>query len=542
MVALAVILVVVWIGALVPRELAKSDEGRYAEISREMVATGDWLTPRLDGLKYFEKPPLQYWATAVFDEAFGLHEWTARLWTGLTGLFGLAFLGWATRRVYGPTTALYSLAVLASSLLYVLIGHVDTLDMGLTGFMTGTLSGVLVALFGIKPGDRLATLIAWSSAALAVLSKGLIGLVLPGAVVVLYMALARDWRVLSRLRLPFGVPLFFLIASPWFIAVSIANPDFAHFFFIHEHVDRFLTHEHNRVGPWWYFIPILAAGSLPWLTLLPFAAKEAALAPEADNHDATRQRLADRFLLLWALFIFLFFSLSGSKLPSYILPIMPALAVLVARVLVSSRLFVLVWHARAIALLAAAGISLSLTSGLLAGHPDELAGYGLFGRVIAIGAAALLIGALVAARAFRLGRRQQGVLTIAGASILAAVFGLCGYTALDRFASAKYVADVITPVLTPDTEIYSVEAYEQTLPFYLRRTMTLVNHRDELDFGLTAEPSRWVPTLEGFARAWQGDSRAIAVMPPSTFDKLRLMSLSYRILLADRRFVVIAKP
>jgi len=538
---LAFLLIAIWLGALAPRQLAKSDEGRYAEISREMTVTGDWLTPRLDGLKYFEKPALQYWATALADEAFGLSEWSARLWTGLTALFGLAALGLGVYCVYGRTTAIVSVAVLSSSLMYFLMGHVDTLDMGLTAFMTATLAGLLAGLFGVREHPK-AMLLAWAAAALAVLSKGLIGIVLPGAIVVIYMCATRNWRILARSRLIAGMALFLVIASPWFIAVSIANPHFAHFFFIHEHVERFLTHEHNRVGPWWYFVPILMAGMLPWLTL----SLAAVIATVSNRRSApsvlAREIAADRFLLLWAGFIFLFFSASGSKLPSYILPVIPALCVLTARTLLSLGLAALVWHARGIALVAALGVALGLVSRDFALHADEIAAYARFGRIVSAGALVVVLGALWAAREFRLGLRQRGVLLLALASILACVLGLCGYAELDRFASAKYVADAINPLLTPDTPIYSVEEYEQTLPFYLRRTMTLVNHRDELDFGINEEPGKWIATLAEFEKAWSRDTRAIAVMPPSTFDKLRVMNLASHVVLADRRFVVIAKP
>ena len=330
---LALILVILWIGALAPRHLAKTDEGRYAEISREMVKSGDWLTPRLDGIKYFEKPPLQYWATALADDAFGLNEFSARLWTGVTGLIGLLAIGLAARRVYGRPTAIAAVAVLASSMLYLLMGHIDTLDMGLTGFMTVTLSAILASQFGANRGPPALVYLAWASAGAAILSKGLIGLVLPGIVTVLYILLTRDWQMLLRMRLISGLLLLFAIAAPWFVMVSRANPEFAHFFFIHEHVERFLTHEHNRVGAWWYFIPILAIGSLPWLTLLPQAVLVAVAPKQHTDPDLRRQARADRFLLLWAGFIFFFFSISGSKLPSYILPVMPALALLIARAL-----------------------------------------------------------------------------------------------------------------------------------------------------------------------------------------------------------------
>ena len=143
--ALVLIGLAVWFANLDYRKLIKSDEGRYAEISREMAVSGDWVTPRLNGIKYFEKPPLHYWAGAAAFTLFGEHEWAARLWSALTGLLGIALAWYVGRRLFGPAAGLYAAVALASSLMYVVVGHLNTLDMGLTLFLFAVLCGFLLA-------------------------------------------------------------------------------------------------------------------------------------------------------------------------------------------------------------------------------------------------------------------------------------------------------------------------------------------------------------------------------------------------------------
>jgi 4-amino-4-deoxy-L-arabinose transferase-like glycosyltransferase len=269
---LLAIFAIAWFCNLGYRHLAKSDEGRYAEIPREMVASGDWLTPRLNGFKYFEKPPLQYWATAAAFSVFGQTEWAARLWPGLTGFFGVLLVFWFGSRLLGPPAGLYGAAVVASSAIYVSIGHMLTLDMGLTLFMSASVFSIALAQRdqASEAERRRWMLLAWAAAALAVLSKGLIGIVLPAGAIALYVLVERDWKVLARLHAVSGALLFVAIAAPWFAAVSIVNPEFFRFFFIHEHFERFLTQVHRRDEPAWYFIPVLLAGVLPWiLSLFP---------------------------------------------------------------------------------------------------------------------------------------------------------------------------------------------------------------------------------------------------------------------------------
>ena len=187
----------IWFSNLEYRKLVNPDEGRYAEIPREMVASGDWTTPRLNDIKYFEKPALQYWATAMAYTVFGEHQWTARLWSALTGFLGVLMVFFTGRRLFGATAGWYAALVLGSSLLWVLIGHVNTLDMGVSFFLSAAVCAFLLAQHDAADARARARwmLAAWAALALAVLSKGLIGLVLPGAALVLYIVIERDWRL-----------------------------------------------------------------------------------------------------------------------------------------------------------------------------------------------------------------------------------------------------------------------------------------------------------------------------------------------------------
>ena len=184
---LAVALLILWFGTLGYRKLIKSDEGRYAEIAREMAVSGDWVTPRLNGIKYFEKPPLQYWATAAAYTLFGQHEWTARLWDALTGLIGILLSWWTGRRLFGPAAGAYAAIVLASSFMYVVLGHLNTLDMGLNLFLFAALNAFLLAQRDQATPRETALWMytAWAAAAGAVLSKGMVGNLIPAATLLL---------------------------------------------------------------------------------------------------------------------------------------------------------------------------------------------------------------------------------------------------------------------------------------------------------------------------------------------------------------------
>ncbi|HET7674237.1 MAG TPA: glycosyltransferase family 39 protein, partial [Gammaproteobacteria bacterium] len=319
----------VWFGSIQHRDLFQTDEGRYAEIPREMVVTGDWITPRLDGFKYFEKPILHYWITAAIYKVAGQHNWTARLWIAVAGFLLLGLTWYSGWRLFGAATGYYAALMLAGSFYFVFMGHFNTLDMGVTLFMSASLFAFLIAQE--RPEDHAHTLrwmlVAWAAAALALLTKGLEAVVIPGFVFVLYTLTQRDWRAWRRLHVLPGLALFLAIGAPWFVAVSLKNRDFFHFFFVVQHFERYLTPIAHRYGAWWYFIPVLLLGMLPWLwqgLLALWRGAAAVFSRDGGFNHAW-------FLWLWIAVIFVFFSYSDSKLASYVLPLFPALALLIGR-------------------------------------------------------------------------------------------------------------------------------------------------------------------------------------------------------------------
>ena len=530
---------IVWFCNLGYRSLVRPDEGRYAEIAREMAVTGDWVTPRLNGIKYFEKPPLQYWATAAAYNAFGEHEWTARLWSALTGFFGVSMVGFAGMRLFGRRAGFFSALVLASSVLYAAIGHINTLDMGVTFCLTLGLLGFLLAQQGEQrtPETRLWMWLAWAAMGLAFLSKGLIGLVLPGATMVAYALIQRDLSFLKRLDPFAGVAIMLAIALPWIAAVSIANPEFPHFFFIHEHLERFLTRVHHRTAPWWYFIPILIAGMLPWTPLLGQALVT------AWKRDATQRSFKlRRFLLIYSGVIFLFFSTSQSKLPSYILPIFPALALLVGEWLGHVRGRKLAWLILPIAVLALAGAIASPFVAHVGSEKVPAALYGIFSKWILAGTLTLLAASCLAMVFAWRERIEVAVIALGAGGLLLIQLVMTGHEALSPSYSTAHLAGMIRPLLDADTPFYSVRTYEHTLPFYIKRTVTLVDYRDELDFGLKQEPQREIPTIEEFEARWRNDRKALAIMGPDVYRTLTGRGLPMRLLYEDARRVIVSKP
>ncbi|HSN20398.1 MAG TPA: phospholipid carrier-dependent glycosyltransferase [Usitatibacter sp.] len=521
------------------RRLANPDEGRYSEISREMALSGDWVTPRLNGIKYFEKPPLQYWATAAIFKAFGESEVTARLYVALCGLFTLLVAAYASRRLGTPETRMGTALALLSSPYFMALGTIVTLDMGVTLWITATFCAFILAEQAAERGSASARgwiAAAWACMALAVLSKGLIGIVFIAAAVFFHCVLRRDLSVLKRLGWGYGVPIFLVIAAPWFVAVSMRNPEFARFFFIHEHFQRFLTHEARRVEPWWFFLPIVALGFLPWTFAMPAAIVHAWRA------EAGRRFQPLRVALLWCAFVVLFFSVSGSKLPAYVLPVFPVLAIVLARYFADAP-------TRRLALWAALGAALAVPLAFAAfsldTRPEDAWSAGMYraAQPWAVAAVAFFYaGGVAGALLLRSGRRWPGILAIALASLAVIECLEDAYEELTPRQSGWEVAQAMKPHLRPETRLYSVNHYEQTVPFYIRRTVTLVNYHDEFETGLQAEPGKAIPDLERFAADWLRPGDAMAIMQPGTFDKFRRQGLPMQVLLEDPRRVLVRKP
>ena len=502
-----------------------------------MFASGDWVTIRYNDLKYFEKPPFHLWMTALAYQAFGVGEWQARLWGALSGAAGLIATAWAARHWFGSKVGLLTGAVLLAAPTWNIGSHFNSLDIGVSGMLACALAAVLVAQHPqSSPQTRRSWMwVAWLAMALAVLTKGLIGLALPGLVLIVYSLVARDWLLWRRLHIVSGAALFLLVTAPWFVLVSLRNPEFAYFFFIHEHLQRYLTTVHQRSAPIWFFVPQVLAGFLPWLGLTGRIGQMV-------RHDARSSGFKPTILLAtWALTIFVFFSLSSSKLPGYILPVFPALAVLAALVL--SRLDEAVWAKHLRAMLVLAGLAL-LASPLVAriGSSPAAASMQFQAYSLWIGVACLLLlGGLMAARYFsRAHRILPSMLAASVAFFIGTTVGLLGHETLGRSASGVDLLPPMQALLTPGMPIYSVRLLDHTLPFYLRNTMVMVEAPDELEFGTEQEPQNWLPTLAAFRDKWLAGPKALAVMRPDTFALLNAEKLPMVPVAADAKRVVVA--
>ena len=529
-----------WFGPLDYNALIRPDEGRYAEIPREMVSTGDWNTPRLNGIKYFEKPALQYWATAVAYEVFGEHNWTARLWSALTGFLGILLVYYAGLRLFGRDAGLLAALVLGGSFLYVMLGHINILDMGVSFFMSVTLVALLLAQReGISAQqNRWWMVVCWAGMALSMLSKGLIGVALPGAVLVLYTLIQRDWGLWKRLHLGIGTLIFLAIAAPWFITVSIDNPEFPWFFFVHEHFMRFLTTVHGRVHPWYTFIPVVMLGVLPWLVPMFDS-----LWRSWKTDTPTRGQFAPRrMLLIWIVFIFLFFSKSDSKLVPYILPIFPALALLIGDRLTRISGKTLFWQLiimLPIALAAIVFAPLAVRAGSVS-VPASL--YANMVPWIQAAGASWLAGTLLALWFARREQVRAAVIALGLAGLLTGQLTFMGYDAIAPASSAYTIAQQIKPYLKPGVPFYSVGMYEQTLTPYIQRTVTLVAHTDEMAFGLQQEPWKWIPSVDTWKQIWLKQPYALAVITPPLYEQLVAQKLPMRVIARDTRRVVVTTP
>lgn len=304
--------------------LMDPDEGRYSEIPREMLERCDFITPTLNYVKYFEKPPLLYWLNSLSFALFGQNEFAARFPCALAGLLTILFTYWLGRELLGRRVGVIAAVIVGTSAGFIALGRINLTDMPLTFCMTLCLGSFILAVRDKGERKTLYYYLFYIGAALAVLAKGLIGILFPGSIVFLFLLLRKRWSLLREMHLFTGILLFFLVAAPWFILVSIQNPEFAQFFFIHEHFERFLTKVHGRYQPGWYFIPILLGVMLPWSLFIPGALKKVWTERKSKSGEILS------WLAIWSLFIFVFFSKSNSKLIPYILPVVPPLAILVA--------------------------------------------------------------------------------------------------------------------------------------------------------------------------------------------------------------------
>ena len=564
---LAALFTLAWFGVLDYRHLVASDEGRYGEIAREMYATGDWITPRYNGYKYFEKPPLQGWMTAIAYTLFGVGEWQSRLWTGFTGYFAILATGFTAWKLVGGDRGVVagwiSAIVLASSPMWSVGGHFNTLDMGLSSILSCALFSLMLAQRnGLSITARRNWMwLCWAFMALAVLSKGLIGLVIPGMVLVVYTLTTWDWALWKRLHVFSGLVVFLLIATPWFVLVSIKNPEFAHFFFIHEHWDRFTKDGHNRKGHPLYFVPLILVGFIPYLWQL----LQGFVAAWKDRRGESTVSAVSGFRPLWlaglwAVLIFAFFSKSQSKLPGYIMPIFPAISLLAGLALTNAfermsasgedkswkRQMV---YMTLLVLIGFIAVPYTYQLGKAPYEQLEYQEYAVWIAVALVAALLTMVSAWFAIRGFRhndaghrLRQLMDSLLRVATAFfILIQIVGL-GHDTHGRSISGADLAEVVRPYVKDETPVYSIRMLDHTFPFYIRHATIMVDMQDELEFGINQEPDTWAPKVSDFAVRWNKDEAPVVVVPLQYLDEIAALKLPMAEVGRDTRRAVFVKP
>jgi 4-amino-4-deoxy-L-arabinose transferase-like glycosyltransferase len=316
------------------------DEPRYAWIARDMAETGDWVTPRLYGKPWFEKPVLYYWGAALCFKLFGVSEVAARLPSAISALLATLAMAWLALRLYGAETARWLLLLLPTTVGMIGFSHAAATDMLFSGMLTIAMVCVVVVLGLTRSVENTPVLphTPWVALVLfgfflglAVLAKGPAAMILSGGAIFFWTLFTRRWRDAFRLFHPGAIAAFCLTALPWYILCARRNPDFFRIFIIEHNFKRYLTPEFQHIQPFWYYGPILFLAVLPWSAVIVWGALAGSIQVARDKHLSANVT----FLLSWAVFCILFFSVSQSKLPGYILPAIPPLGLLMGHACVA---------------------------------------------------------------------------------------------------------------------------------------------------------------------------------------------------------------
>ncbi len=311
------------------------DEPRYAWIARDMAETGDWVTPRLYGKPWFEKPPLLYWGAALCFKLFGVSETAARLPSAISALLATLALAWLALRLYGAETARWLLLLLPTTVGMIGFSHAASTDMPFSAMLTIAMVCAAVVL-GLTRNENtpilprtpwLALILFGFFLGLAVLAKGPAAIILCGGAIFFWALFAKRWRDAFRLLHPAAIASFCLTALPWYILCARRNPDFFRIFIIEHNFKRYLTPEFQHIQPFWYYVPILLVAVLPWIGIFLVSMVKGIVS----SWRARRTPECTLLLICWAGFCVVFFSVSQSKLPGYILPAFPAIGLLMTR-------------------------------------------------------------------------------------------------------------------------------------------------------------------------------------------------------------------
>jgi 4-amino-4-deoxy-L-arabinose transferase-like glycosyltransferase len=525
--------------------LWEPDEARYAEIAREMVASGNYLVPHLNYVIYIEKPPLLYWLTALSYQIFGVNEFAARFFGALFAVLGVTATSYFGLRCFGRRHALLAGAILATMPIYAVLGQVLTTDMILAALMTFASFALFMHW---REGGRWCWF-AYLAMALGILAKGPVAAILPVAAMVAFLGWEGDLRgAIGRFHALAGAIVVLAIAAPWFIYTIVRVPGYFDFYFVGEYLKRVFQPSYSHGEPIWYYLPVLAGGLLPWSAMVPLMTWRA-MAPNP----------ARRYCLVLAVVIVGAFSLASAKLIPYILPALPPIAILIADGIVSCA-----WPEttgdRAGApggglrppdtrILGESGVLLGLLgagtvgAAIMAAHFRTPYPYYMRPALYAIGAV-LLLGGAAASGAFLTKRTGAGLCAVVLALAAALMAGTWARIEAEPLRSYAMLARAVQ-ARAPDATVICYHRYVQSLPFYTRRRVILVGAKTELAFGARLAPDRaqWFFRKDAdLLRLWRSPGRKVLVLDAPDLARMREELGPYTLIGSELRKRAILEP
>jgi Dolichyl-phosphate-mannose-protein mannosyltransferase len=442
--------------------LVGPDEPRYAWIARDMAESGDWVTPRLYGRAWFEKPVLYYWGGALSFKLFGVSEVTARLPSALCALLATLALAWLALRLDGWELARWVLLLLPSTVGMIGFSHSAGPDMPFAATLTMAMvcAAVVLGLVATKIPRNLSLLFWGFFLGAAVLAKGPAAVILAGGAMLMWAAFTKRWRDSLILFHPIAIGVFLVTALPWYVLCARRNSDFLRVFIIEHNFNRYLTPEFRHIQPFWYYLPIMVAALLPWVVWLCWFGFR-----EARTAESHAERAGYVFMAGWGFFPVLFFSLSKSKLPGYILPAVPALAFLIA---MAARRTLKSQQAFPRCAVGSAGVFYLMVASWALFSKTELGGSLVFVFVLTAGLGGLAIIVLAVIR-----KTFAGVVCAAMVMLLLITVGYVGVEKLDSGISARASAAQIGASRATQTYAFKLQrGWEYQFDFYLHRELT----------------------------------------------------------------------
>ncbi len=473
-------------GGLGDWPLISPDEGRNAEVAREMSQSHSWLVPTYNGLVYLDKPAFYFKTVALSFSLFGESEGTARLSSACFGFGLLVMVFLFCRKMYDQRTGILAVLIVATTPLYMAFSRMVIFDMSLAFFVCAAIFACFLAEESEEKQKTRWYFAGAVAAGIATLIKGPVGFIIPTLVITIFNGVEGRLRCLTRVFAMRNWLVFFAIVLPWFVGLSLLRPDFPYYGIMKESIARFTTTEFRRTAPVFYYAPVIAGAFFAWSLLLPESIF-------ASLRERSRWLRADRLFVTWAVIVVVFFSISQSKLPGYILTAVVVLGILTARIFArafdndSGRSFRIIWHGTMVLLLFSAIAAVTL--GLFAYNPESLqsgikVSHSPVKKFLPMFPSLALSFALVACLATLALWARNSRLIFAAFISFPLLLMTVNFDLLVNYAqsqSASGLSERIPKTLPSNTELACIECLPNGLPFYLKRFITVITRKgDEL--------------------------------------------------------------